>query len=279
MSGQGNTNIGTTGQATGIEDPVAEIERVLQRANLLKAALKSLSENVAQHNPLLPFPALQSRLKRIQEELSQCVKLMSDNADVFEGILIMPTPEFPAQQQSIREQLFSTLLSPAVQEWQDRAVKLSGEREAQEAKERRSGNATSLSAEDRASLWLAASTLAIEAANAQAFPFSRNNDFTVTEIRNGVEHVRRGLKRDLQVFNLDKFLAGEEDSEEDSDDPAGEDADDDEDVDEDEEAGADDSMIIDQPAPQSHTRTPAAAMPSRTPMPVDNVLRYITRGQ
>lgn len=271
MSAQGANVSGSGVQVKHVDNPVAAIEQALQRANLLKGALEIFAKDLAVHNPLMPFPAMQSRLKRIQEELGECVKLMQTNSEILQRTVVMPTPEFPVQHTNIIDQLFQTLHDPAAQQWQDRAVKLSVEREAQEQREQAACSTTVLPAKDRTALWLAATDLGQQAASQQAFPFANNNDFTIAEARAGIEHVRHGLKRQLEVPDPDTIGRDEDEFDESDEEGSGEEHDDEED--------AGDRMVLDQSNPIAPAQRPANVVPTQRAMPIDNVLRFMTRGQ
>lgn len=240
-------------------DPVIRsMETLLRRAQVLDGAIRAFQRDLGMTNPLLPYPAMQTRLNHIQSELNECKNVIDENMDVFANVVLLPTQKFPTKYHSIViEHLFRTKLEPNAEEWERQTLKTAAEMDNKQDREKREGRMTSLSDEERRELWQEAAIIADAEVRKHAW-FS--GDYTLAEVQNGIENVRHGLQRELKLPDTEP---GDEDDE---------DEDDFEEIDN----GAD-SMDVDQ-KPTSNTATTAAASLAKA-MPIDSVLRFMTKGQ
>lgn len=243
-------------------DPVIRsMETLLRRAQVLNGAVDALLRDLNTANPLLPYPAMQTRLNHIQSELNECKTVMDENMDVFANVVLVPTLKFPTRYQShVIEHLFRTKLEPNVEEWQRQTLKIAAEKDNKQDRERREGRLTSLPDEERHEFWQEAAIIADSEVRKHAW-FS--GDYTLAEVQNGVENVRHGLKRELKLPDTEPG--------------------DDEDDEEYEFEDADESaMDVDQTSSDQNATSNTADASQRSlaqAMPLDSVLRLMTKGQ
>ncbi|KAK5091351.1 mediator of RNA polymerase II transcription subunit 8 [Lithohypha guttulata] len=278
MSTQNSRPAGVTTETQSTDPTTRGLEDLLRRAQILNGALNSCARDLGANSPLLSFPVMQARLTQIQEEFNRFVTAMSKHAQLLQTTVVTPTPNFPAPYHAgIVDVLFRTLHDPQVNDWEDRGVKMAIDRENRQDREQRDGRMTTLSNTDRELFWQQAHRIFKREGNGHAFPAADNNDFTLEEVRDGIENVRHGLKRELVVPDPDDYVLPMEDEDEDENRGIlGDDADDDS---EGEDAAVDDdTMAVDQPASRSKASATSHLANIPDSMPIDNVLRFMTKG-
>lgn len=274
MSNQDSRN-GSGGQDTAAT--VKSMEALLRRAQVLHGALNAFQRDLATSQPLLPFPIMQNRLNHIQSELSECKTAMSDHKDVLANTVLLPTQRFPTKYHAhILESLFRTKPEPNVEDWQEQTMKIAIERDNRQDREKREGRLSTLPDKDRLELWQDAAIISDQEVRQHAW---FQGDYTLAEMQAGIENVRHGLRRELKLPELEPGSSDEDEFEEPEEDE----------VDEAEDAQADgtgDKMDIDAPKDRPRpnlvaTASAKASAPTSldSAMPLDNVLRFMTKGQ
>ncbi|GAB1310198.1 mediator of RNA polymerase II transcription subunit 8 [Madurella fahalii] len=242
-------------------EELKQLELLRNRFAQLTSSLQSLRANVINSNPLPSRESLQASAAILQQNIRSIRDLTTDNADLFQRIVIHPSTNFPGRtQEHVLLQLLRKKLEPDVESWVEearetaRAAGLDASKLATGARATGGGggggngyeseeDAYGLDHEDEVpsdpfnEQW-ADMLDAFQGSLTEYVTVQVKKKYTVEEQAMGVENVRTGLKRDLE--------------ESDDDEEEGEDEDE-EDEDEDEEQAGGDSAIA-----QGGTGFPAA---------------------
>lgn len=255
-----------------ITDPVKILEGLLRRFQLLNGTVSAFHRDVANMQPLPPYPVLMTRLNAMRDSANELTAELNNHKDLFNARVLTPAPQFAARYHiEFLGNLFRTKMEPNVEDWEQQHLKIAKEKEDRQTREKTDGKLTTLSERDQRDLWnwapLAAQQEAMNHVWFQA-------DYTIAEKEAGIENVKHGLRRTLVVPELPDF---DEDEEEDEfEDVEGEDS----------AAAQGEKMDVDiaRPNSQPSAPTPAPIAEDATksmhpPIPIDNILRFMTKGE
>lgn len=222
-------------------DQVATLESIRARLHLLQSNLARFSQEIAQsQGPLPSWNQLQTQLRYVSDQIRL---LMAENLLPHRGLLastvVFPTPEFPGKYKgNIVEILLRSKLEPGVEDWvtQGQALAQSQQQDTSTVEQ----------------LW----DWAPRQHNQQARKELWGADYTLAEIRAGVDKINTGLQRELEL---------PDDLDEEGDYPEGE------------EEEVVEEMEVDETRPAASQQTEARlANPGATSM--DATLKFMTRG-
>lgn len=228
-------------------DQVAALDKIRARLHLLQSNLARFSQEIAQsQGPLPSWNQLQTQLRYVSDQIQLLMtEDILDNRSLLASTVVFPTPEFPAKfKGNIVEILLRSKLEPGVEDWVTQGQVLA--------------QSQSQDASKVEKFW----DWAPKEHNEQAKKVLWGADYTLAEIRAGVDNINTGLKRELEV---------PEDLDEEGDYPEG----DDEEEEEDEEMV--EAIDVDEPKPPTSQQTEAQpTMPGTISM--ESMLKFMTRG-
>lgn len=243
--------------------PLQIQEDLLRQALSLKGSIDGLLRQIEIAQPLPPYSAMFARLSTLREAVDRFTTEAHRHKDLLTTTVIVPTGQFPGKyhEEMIRT-LLRTKMEPHVEDWEYQHLTAARDRENKLDIEKRRGNMTSLTENDRAELW----DWAAEAAqNILQNHVWFEADYTMAEKENGIENVNHGLRRKLTIPELGEDEFGDDDDE-------------DELFDDVEDDKADD-MDMDSSELESDKSNLAMPAVTKKPLAMDKVHRYMMRGE
>lgn len=251
-------------------DPVKILEGLLRRFQLLNGTVAAFQRDVANMQPLPPYPQLMTRITAMRDSANDLVAELNNHQSLLNTRVVTPAPHWAARYHlDYLGGLFRTKLEPNVEDWEHQHLNMAQERENKQDREKKDGSLSTLSERDRLDLWDWAPPAAQREAMSHVW---FQADYTKAEKDAGVENVVHGLKRPLVLPELPD---ADEDEDEDQDEE-----DDFEDVDGNQPERMD--LDIAKPSPQPSDTATAMQEPThplRPPMPMDKILRFMAKGE
>ncbi|KAJ8613315.1 hypothetical protein MRB53_037002 [Persea americana] len=231
------------------DSPLKTLDATRQRLFQLSNALLGL-RNELERNALPPAQtSLLPALSLITHELTALSTHLVTNADLLESTQAFPLPTFPRAQEGLLGQLLRKKRDPAVEGWVGDGAAAAAAAGTDTSMNEGEGNERRGGLPD---LWSWAADRAGEIAGTVPWGI----DFTVEEVRSGVDSVHTGLKRKLNSGD-----DGDEDDDDDEED--GQDADD------------RDKMVVDGAEKEGKVDVKEVSVPM---MPLEDVLRFMMTG-
>ncbi|RVX67424.1 hypothetical protein B0A52_08777 [Exophiala mesophila] len=187
------------------QDQIRALDKTRQLLLSLHTALVALRSEVSQNPGLPSWPALQAHANLLSSNLQTITDQLSTHSESFSSTLVNPLPQFPGKERSfILETLLRTKLEPSTQDWISDGQDIA-------SRQQKQGH-VGLAEAERDRLWQWGPHSANMIARGQKW----GADYTLEEVRKGIDSVRTGLHRELiepQDEAEDEDGQGDEDEE------------------------------------------------------------------